>query len=203
MKTCHLRQMNSTISNRYQGSMAATSFHVCYSIDSCLRDLLASPRLVVASSRMHAMNSPLVDSSNFYCLPTRENIRNQTLAFLLHHNSTLLPHINKYLQRFIESGVIHRFLQQNQITTGVRREMNMTDVAISTRGSYSYIGEFSLTFFLPAFAGYMLGSIAFLVELVVAGVIRRNPSTWTPLWKFFDFLLTAQRNLFTRRSAFS
>lgn len=109
---------------------------------------------------------------------------------------------NNVIQMVKESGLIQKWMQQNQMSATVRREVGIANITINTRGISGEIGGFSTTFLLPLLVGWISGTLLILLELLVVRCIQHRRIYARPIWRLLNFLLTPQRSWFHRRPTF-
>nr|QGW45458.1 ionotropic receptor 87a [Bradysia odoriphaga] len=166
---------------------ARKSYNLCDNIDNCFYKLTFNDYLAVATSREHAMNSPVVPTSDIFCFAKADNIYTFSVAMMTKKYYHLLPQMNSIIRRVSEFGLLEKWAKDNSAAT-------LELIQSSDSGNDDDDGLVVLTVghitgaLMIMFLGYAVAVCAFVGEIIVAKQISssRRKSCWLFWDKVFD-----------------
>ena len=149
----------------------------CSDIVECTRRIGNNDQLCTISapriSQYLASEMGIRDASKFFCT-LEENIFTVGFVFLLNNGSPFLNRLNVLTRRSLEGGLLDRYWAQLLWMTRLKSKMA---VGVGVEDLYFV---FSISHLSPAFCvlgfGYMLSSAAFLAEIFVRWISKRQNS---------------------------
>lgn len=92
------------------------SYFVCKDIDICLQHLKDNEKLAVATSREHALNSPLISKQKIFCFRRSQSIYNYPVVIQMRKNFPFAIELNEFIKRAVEGGLIIKWRWDSQTT---------------------------------------------------------------------------------------
>lgn len=77
-------------------------------------------KLAVGLSREHALNNPRISRSDLVCFPMASNIYTYSVIMQTRQDFYLLEHINTFIDRFVEHGMIANWDKRYQNNSWIR-----------------------------------------------------------------------------------
>lgn len=173
-------------------------YRSCGNINHCLNELETNNKLVLLLSRAHAHNNPYINESALYCFPPAQHIYSFTIVMLTREKHfLLLPKINQLLQKFAESGLLKKWMNENEL----RRKITETlDSANSNRHTKQVV---TFSHIKPTIFHLIItdtgAALCLLLETLGAHYVKkgkRHGRRVSIVWKMLDFYFNEKRYMF-------